>query len=172
MSAFQQTVTTAFMAMQEAWSALKWEKARPYQTDRLYQSNRFWIENYRRSGYRNHLADIHIDRIQPVKITLDAYYEAITVRIYARMLDWTTDADGKLIGGSDKQPKIFSEYWTFVRSATQASEGWDGSSCPSCGAPLDKISASGVCGYCDTKISSGQFSWVVSAITQDESYAG
>jgi len=172
MSQFRETAAQAFMAMQEAWSELDWERARPYQTDRLYQSNRFWIEAYKRSGYQNHLADIKIDRMQPARITLDAWYESITVRIYARMKDWTTDDRGKVIGGSDKQAKIFSEYWTFVRSATQSKESWDGKGCPSCGAALDRLSETGVCGYCDSKITTGQFTWVLSAITQDESYTG
>lgn len=172
MEAFKQTISTAFHAMQQAWSELDWERARPYQTDRLYQSNRFWIEQYKRSGYQNHLADITIDRIVPAKITLDAYYESITVRIYARMRDWTSDKSGRVVGGSDRQPRIFSEYWTFVRSATQAKASWSGTACPSCGAPLDRVSESGVCGYCDSKITSGQFTWVLSAITQDESYSG
>jgi predicted lipid-binding transport protein (Tim44 family) len=172
MEDFKATVGRIFHALQDAWATLDWEKARPYQTDRLYQANRYWIENYKSSGLRNHLEDISIDRVVLARITLDAWYESITVRVYARMKDWTTDASGKVVGGSDKQPKIFSEYWTFVRSSTKAREAWDGTSCPSCGAPLDRVSETGVCGYCDSKVSSGQFSWVLSAITQDESYRG
>jgi hypothetical protein len=30
----------------------------------------------------------------------------------------------------------------------------------------------GVCGYCDAKITTGAFDWVLSRIEQDESYVG
>ena len=44
--------------------------------------------------------------------------------------------------------------------------------CPSCGAALDKINAAGVCGYCDSRITSGKFDWVLSRIDQTEVYQG
>jgi hypothetical protein len=44
--------------------------------------------------------------------------------------------------------------------------------CPSCGAPLDNVNAAGICGYCDGKITSGRFDWVLSRIEQAEAYQG
>jgi ribosomal protein L37AE/L43A len=43
--------------------------------------------------------------------------------------------------------------------------------CPQCAAPTDKMGQSAVCGYCGAKISTGEFSWVLFLITQDENYA-
>ena len=43
---------------------------------------------------------------------------------------------------------------------------------PCCGAPLDNVSQTGVCGYCDTKITTGDFDWVLSRIDQCEVYSG
>ena len=41
--------------------------------------------------------------------------------------------------------------------------------CPNCGAEL-KINMAGVCEYCESKITRGDFDWVLSRIEQDESY--
>jgi hypothetical protein len=64
-------------------------------------------------------------------------------------------------------------YWTFTRTrGTTGAPAGDAEHCPSCGAPLDKVSMAGVCGYCDAKIVTGDFDWVLSRIEQDESYEG
>ncbi len=39
----------------------------------------------------------------------------MTVRIFAKMLDYTEDAEGKVVEGSKKKKRKFSEYWTFIR---------------------------------------------------------
>ncbi len=43
--------------------------------------------------------------------------------------------------------------------------------CPSCTAPL-KVAQTGVCSSCQTKLSRGDFDWVLSRIEQDEEYQG
>jgi uncharacterized protein with PIN domain len=68
---------------------------------------------------------------------------------------------------------MFTEYWTFVRTAGKSHRAEaTAANCPSCGAPLDNVSESGVCGYCDARITGGEYDWVLSAIDQDEAYRG
>ena len=43
--------------------------------------------------------------------------------------------------------------------------------CPNCGADI-KISMAGICEYCGSKITSGNFDWILSSIEQDEAYQG
>jgi Zn finger protein HypA/HybF involved in hydrogenase expression len=33
--------------------------------------------------------------------------------------------------------------------------------CPNCAAPIDKMGSTGVCGYCNTKVTTGDFGWVL-----------
>ncbi len=170
---FRRRVEEIFVEIQTAWSEGTWEKARPYETDFLFQQHRYWIERYAREGLRNRSADLRVTEVVPAKIAVDAYFETITVRIFARMKDWTEDKGGQVLGGSPTQDRVFSEYWTFIRSAGKAAKPRDNlHSCPSCGAPLDKVNQSGVCGYCDAKITGGEFDWVLAAIDQDEVYGG
>jgi hypothetical protein len=37
---------------------------------------------------------------------------------------------------------------------------------PQCGAGLDKVNQLGICGYCNNRIRSGEFDWVVAMIVQ------
>ena len=174
-ASFEQRAVDVFHTLQRAWSEQKWETARPYQTDALFQIHRFWMERYRRAGLVNKLADVAALRIELVKVDQDAWYESVTVRIWGRMKDWTErKADGKVVGGSKSEDRVFTEYWTFVRAvgAEQREASHDLNHCPSCGAPLDQVSMAGVCGYCDTKITGGDFDWILSRIEQDDAYAG
>lgn len=175
--AFNQTAERIFLKLQEAWSTQRWELARPYQTDALFQTHRFWMERYRRFGLVNRVENVAVRRIELARVDVDAFYESITLRIFASMLDWTEQArDGKLVAGSRDEPRVMSEYWTFIRRiggpARPDGAGFDAERCPSCGAPLDRVSPSGVCGYCEAKITTGDFDWVLTRIEQDEAYRG
>ena len=170
---FGQRVDRIYHALQRAWSAGRWQDARPYLTDRMYQSLRFWVERYTAHGLRNQLGDIVLRRVRIVKIDLDAWYESITVRIWGSMRDAIVDERGSVVGGNADVPREFSEYWIFLRSAgTDCTSRGDAPGCPSCGAPLDRIAETGICGYCDSKITSGRFDWVLSRIEQPEVYRG
>lgn len=170
--AFEGRVRHIFLSLQQAWSENRWEQARPFVTDPMFQTLRFWVERYRAHGLRNRMEDVSIDRLQVVSIRLDAWYEAVTVRFWARAKDSVVDANGKVIGGNADLAREFSEYWTFIRAVGGGGASGDPHHCPSCGAPLDNVSQTGVCGYCDSKITTGRFDWVLSRIDQPEAYVG
>ena len=125
----------------------------------------------RRQGLRNVLEDIEIQRLRVVKVATDAFYDAITVRFWASMKDYTVDSSGAAVCGSQATPRRFSEYWTFVRRRGVSESEKKDNQCPNCGAPLE-INMAGVCEHCESKITNGDFDWVLSRIEQDEAYAG
>ncbi len=161
-----------FMVIYKNWSNLKWNETRHLLTDRLWESYNFWMQEYKRNGLQNKLDDTQIKTIHLAKIETDNFYEAITVRIFAATKDYVTDNRGKLRAGNARTPRVFSEYWTFIRRKGVENDNYDMKTCPNCGAPADKVNHSGQCEYCSTKITSGDFSWVLSFITQDEEYKG
>lgn len=171
--AFEARVRMIFLELQQAWTQKKWAKARPYETDALFNRHRYWMDMYARQGLTNRLEDIQVRQVVPVKFAQDAWFESITVRIFASMRDWTENAAGQPVSGNPKAARVFSEYWTFIRRATThapvAPKG--DRQCPSCGAPLD-VSMAGECAYCASKITSGEFDWVLSFIEQDETWRG
>ena len=169
---FQARARLIFDELQAAWSTLNWERARPHETDNLFQMHQYWIEAYKRQKLRNIIERYSITAIQPVKLQQDAFYHGITLRIWAQGLDYTVDGGGKIVAGSNRNQRQWSEYWTFIRSrkATSGPARAD-LNCPNCGSPL-KVNATGICEFCGGKITSGEFDWVLSKIEQDESYAG
>jgi len=169
---FEARVTLIFNELQLAWSSLAWERARPHETDNIFQMHQYWIEAYKRQGLRNALDNFKITRMQPVKIKEDAFYNAITMRIWAEGYDYTVSTDGKIVSGSNKKLRRWSEYWTFIRNRNAPpSRSRADLNCPNCGAPL-KVNVTGICEYCHGKVTSGEFDWVLSKIEQDESYQG
>ncbi len=169
---FQTRARLIFDELQAAWSTLDWERARPHETDNIFQMHRYWIEAYRRQNLRNMLDQCRIISMQPVKIMEDAFYNAITLRIAAEGYDYTIDSQGRIVAGSKSNLRRWSEYWTFIRNRNaKPQRARTDLSCPNCGAGL-KVNATGICEFCGGKITSGEFDWVLSKIEQDESYAG
>jgi Tim44-like domain len=169
-----QIIEPTFLAIYQHWSARNWEGVRHLLSDRLYEANQFWTDRYKQHNWFNRLANLKIQRVVLARLEVDRFYEAITVRIFASCYDYTEDAQGKLIGGSKRQLREYSEYWTFVRrTGLLHSTGEFGlNQCPQCGAAADKMGQAAECGYCGSKISTGEFSWVLFLIMQDDVYRG
>jgi hypothetical protein len=163
-----------FLEIYDHWSTQDWQSVRHLLSDRLYETNLFWINMYTQNNWFNRMADLKIEQIELVKIEVDRFYEAITVRIFASCYDYTEDKKGKIIGGSRTIARNYSEYWTFVRriGTQKHTAPYSLKQCPQCGAPADKMGQTAICGYCGSKISTGEFSWVLFLITQDDVYCG
>lgn len=169
---FQTRARLIFDELQAAWSSLDWERARPHETDNLFQMHQYWIGAYRRQQLRNVVDHCTVTAMQPVKIVEDAFYNAITLRIGAQGYDYTVDTNGRIVAGSKSNLRRWTEYWTFIRNRNaRPIETRVDLNCPNCAAPL-KVNNAGVCQFCGGKITSGEFDWVLSKIEQDESYAG
>jgi hypothetical protein len=166
--AFQARVRDLAVELQDAWTARDWERVRPLETESLFQMHRYWIDAYRRQRLRNVVADFRVTRIEAVKIDTDAFYESVTVRIFAEGRDHTVDESGRVVAGSQSALRRWSEYWTLIRSRG-VDAGVQTRSCPNCGARI-AVGATGVCEFCGGKLTSGEFGWVLSRIEQDESY--
>jgi predicted lipid-binding transport protein (Tim44 family) len=160
-----------FLELQAAWTERRWERARPYVSDSFFQTQLYWIAAYQKQHLRNVLKDVQIGQVEPVKITMDPFHDALTFRIFASMIDFTADEENHVVSGNPNAPRRFSEYWTFIRHRGVNSSDKDNVHCPNCGAPL-KVNMAGVCEYCQGKITDGAFDWVLSRIEQDESYQG
>lgn len=157
--------------LQDAWSAREWEGVRPLETDPLFQTHRYWIDAYRRQSLRNVVDDFKVRNIETVKIGSDPFYDAITFRVHASGRDYTTDEAGNLVAGSRDKVRVWTEYWTLIRTRGTQIDPSATVSCPNCGASV-VVGATGVCRFCNGKLTGGQFDWVLSRIEQDEAYAG
>jgi ribosomal protein L37AE/L43A len=167
--AFDARVRVIATTLQDAWSARDWERVRPLETEGLFQMHRYWIDAYRRQKLRNLVDGYAVTRVEPVRIDTDAFYESITVRLYAQGRDSTQDESGRVVAGSATATRTWSEYWTLVRTRAVAPGGT--MTCPNCGATVE-VGATGICPYCGGKLTAGTFDWILSSIEQDEAYRG
>lgn len=164
--AFEQRVRAIAKELQDAWTARDWERVRPLETESLFQMHRYWIDAYIRQNLRNVVDGFTITRVVPVRIGSDAFYESITVRLYAEGRDSTVDASGNVVGGSKTSLRRWSEYWTFIRTKITSNAPV---ACPNCGASVH-AGSTGICSFCGGKITVGHFEWILSRIEQDEAY--
>lgn len=167
--AFDERVRHVANELQAAWTSRDWNRARHYETGALFQMHRYWIDEYLQQGLRNVVDEFTIYRVEPVKIASDAFYDAITVRMFASGFDYTVDDAGTVVGGSRTMRRDWSEYWTLVRG--RAGVAADAKVCPNCGGSLAE-GQTAVCEYCGGKVTTGDFPWILSRIEQDESYRG
>lgn len=171
MDKFQARAEHIFTELQQGWAARDVARLRPHLTDGLFNSVRYALTRNDDLRLKYVCADIDIYSFELVRVEHDAHFDAITARIFCRMMDYALDTNGELFKGDNKRKRDYSEYWTFLRRSG-VSGARDTGQCPSCGAPLDKINMAGVCGYCNAKIVNGSFDWVLAQIDQDEEYRG
>lgn len=161
-----------FHDLNGAWSARDLGRARPFLSDALFDYLQFWIEAYKAQGLRNVLEGFRIQRWEFVKVSRDKYYDAITLRFWGIGRDSTVEiSSGNVVGGNPRQDRPYSEYWTFIRGRGVRGKASAERSCPNCGVGLD-INMAGVCTHCQSKVTRGDFDWVLSKIEQDEAYGG
>lgn len=155
-----------------AWTAMDLAPVRPYVSDELFDYLQYWIESYRRQGLRNVLEGMRLTELKMVKVVRDRWYQAVTFRIWGTGRDSTVRvATGDVVAGNPRSDRYYSEYWTFIRGAGVRGAPRTDKNCPNCGAPL-ATNMAGECTYCNAKVTSGEFDWVLSKIEQDEAYTG
>jgi predicted lipid-binding transport protein (Tim44 family) len=169
--AFEARVALVFQEFQAAWSDRDLPRMRPWLSDSLFETQTYWVEAYRRAGLRNRLEAARVLGVTLARVGSDAYYDGIMVRVAAEGLDYTVTEEGRLVGGNKTRPRRFTEYWTLIRGVSAKGPSRADKGCPSCGAPL-AINMAGQCEYCSSRVTSGEFDWVLSRIEQDEAYTG
>lgn len=171
---FLDKVQTAFFLVQKAWTQRNQDLARAVMSEALYRRHTMQTDELLQKGRTNVLENIVIGGTKIVKIASENDYDAITVRIRASMSDYMTDDKTGQVADGHKEPRPFTEYWTFVRhydKRTQKPAETKAYLCSNCGAPLE-INESGKCSYCGALSTAAAFDWVVDTITQDSEWSG
>ena len=165
-------VELVFSEFQAAWASRDLARMRPLMSDALFATQTFWVEEYRRQGLRNVTEGASVTGIARAGVVRDAFFDAVTVRLYASSTDFTVrDIDGALVSGSRTDVRRYSEYWTLIRGRGAKGAPRLDASCPNCGAPL-AVSMAGACRHRNAKVTSGQFDWVLSASSRMRSTRG
>jgi len=167
----QPRILLVYQQLNTAWNARDLTPVRGFVTAALRNYLAYWLHEYEHQGLHNTLTEARVSEMDLAKVTRDRYYDAITVRIFADGFDSTSDAKGRVVGGSTSDRRAYTEYWTFLRSSTRRGPVTTTPACPNCGAPL-AISDIGDCTHCGVAVENGSFDWTLSKIEQDDNYAG
>jgi hypothetical protein len=155
-----------------AWTAADLPRIRPFVSDSLFGYLRYWIDAYEAQGLRNVLEGMRIERWKIAKVVRDRYFDAVTFRIWGSGRDYLVrKATGERLSGDPRRDRAYSEYWTLIRGAAVRGAPRTDKACPNCGAALD-VNMAGECAHCGSRVTSGDFDWVLSKIEQDDSYSG
>ena len=85
-------------------------------TDEMLEYSANDAEQLKASRRINRLENIAVRTVDITEIWQEGGADFITVKIYANLLDYTTDEQtGQVVSGSKTEPVKFNEYWTFTR---------------------------------------------------------
>lgn len=154
-----------YIDIENAWCKRDMTPVRPVMHENLYNTTCKQVQAKIEQGVVYHYESIAIDTAYLTSYERDSQFEYVTAYLTSRMIDYQVDEKtGKIIRG-DKTTRWVQKYkMKFVRSLgveTKTKTGkMTGHNCPNCGAPLE-ISSSGVCEYCGSVVTTGQYSWVL-----------
>lgn len=161
-----------FLEIQEAWFRRRLGDVRHFMSDGLHRRFHVLQDLMKAEGRRDALADVRVQSARILEAKRTEGFDVVTVSIAAEIRDTEVPAtvdDEAARAAALRAPKTsFVELWTFVRRpGATTREGFDAGAgrCPNCGAPFDR-GATNTCAYCNAIVNSGQYSWVLSEITQ------
>ncbi|MCL1823067.1 MAG: Tim44-like domain-containing protein [Oscillospiraceae bacterium] len=155
-----------YIDIQTAWCKRDMSPVQPVLHDNLFNSTQKQLQAKIEQGVIYHYESIVVNTAYLTSYASDAQFEYATIYLNARMIDWQEDEKtGKILRG-DKNTRWDLRYkMKFMRSTGVVTKeevaGAKGHNCPNCGAPLE-ISSSGKCAYCNSVVTTGQYSWVLS----------
>ncbi len=170
-TAFTQKVTTAFMAIQDAWQNKNLSKVRRWISDGVYQRFNAQFTMMNLLEQTNTLSNIKIKQVRIESATQEGDYSIITASVYFSMDDnfickKHPEFDEQFTGDEA------TEYWTFIKKSGVAEKDlYHSNTCPKCGFPSnDKGGQVSQCESCGTVTYLGDYDWVLCEITQEEDY--
>jgi len=164
---FLRRAKTAFLKIQEAWSAGDMASARAFISDGVRERFERQLAGLKARGLRNLMENVEVEDAELLACVSDKHFDELCVRVTAAASDRMVDDAGAMVSGSTGRQR-FEEVWTFLRrpgAKTLKTPGLIEGSCPSCGAPLP-IADAAQCASCKTWVNSGEYDWVLTEITQ------
>ena len=159
-------VKRMYIDIQTAWCKRDMSPVRVFLHNNLYDTTVKQIQAKINQGVVYHYESMVVNTAYLSSYAKDEQFEYLTVYLNARMIDWQEDEKtGKILRG-DKITRWDLRYkMKFMRSTGVLTKeeiaGATEHKCPNCGAPLEATS-SGKCEYCNSIVTTGQYSWVLS----------
>ena len=113
---FSDSVMDLFFKIQGAWMNRELAPVSTLLTPVMRQALQGDIDRLLREHRINRLENIAVRSVDIIEAWQEGGYDFITTRIYANLLDYTTDdKSGEVLEGSKTEPVKFEEFWTVTR---------------------------------------------------------
>ena len=113
---FTDSVMDIFFKIQSAWMNRDLAPVGALLSDEMRRIFQGDIDQLLHEKRVNRLENIAVRSVEITEAWQEQGQDYITTRIYANLLDYTTDdATGQVVTGSKTDPVKFEEYWTFTR---------------------------------------------------------
>lgn len=160
---FKDYVREVFLQVQDAWESRDMSAVRPFETDELFHRHQQQLQEFIQKDWMPHLDQQQVYEVYIAEVYQEASFEYVIIRLSASVVDYTTDAKGKVVQG-DKGERQFRTYrLTFKRHLsvlTQPNEFLSTKTCPSCGSPT-QVGEAGQCEFCGSVVTTGEHNWVL-----------
>lgn len=157
---------TAFVKLQNAWTARDWEQIRTIESEELFEQHSAQIKRYIDKKQINVMDRIAVNYAKLYSFSQDEDKDTLSILLNSSMADYIIDENTQEVIQGDKITRRTKTYkMTFIRKkGLKTSESTDEkktTNCPNCGAPTN-ITSSGKCEYCGSVITIGEHDWVLS----------
>ena len=162
---------TAFLAIQQAWTAQNMAPVRRWISDGVWQRFNTQFAMMRLLGQTNVVANVQIEKAFIDAVEQDGAFDIVHIGIqFAAEDDFVSAKFPQL----DRRGTVeMLEYWSFMRKAGAAEHDlYHSNNCPSCGAQLPQdMGEVARCASCGAVSKLGEYDWILSEITQADDYA-
>jgi uncharacterized Zn finger protein (UPF0148 family) len=161
---------TAFLAIQQAWTAQNMAPVRRWISDGVWQRFNTQFAMMHLLAQTNVVANVQIKKAFIDAIEEDGAFDIVHIGIqFAAEDDFVSAKFPQL----DRRGTVeMLEYWSFLRKAGAAEHDlYHTNNCPSCGAALPQdMGEIARCASCGAVSTLGEYDWVLSEITQADDY--
>jgi predicted lipid-binding transport protein (Tim44 family) len=112
---FKDSAMDIFFRVQGAWMNRDLAPVVPILAADIRRTLQEDVDRLRREQRVNRLENIAMRNVELVEAWQESGQDFITARIYANLLDYTTDEAGNVLEGSKSDPVKFEEFWTYTR---------------------------------------------------------
>jgi hypothetical protein len=153
-----------FIQLQQAWEERDWKKARPFESEELFNQHKAQLDEYINNHTINMMENVCVNEAYFEDYSTQDKYEYLTVFMQTSYYDYIIDEQTKKVVRGDPQRRYDVNYRArFMRTlgvTTGQNSNASTTKCPNCGAPVD-VNAAGECAYCGTVITNGDHDWVL-----------
>lgn len=165
---FKQFASECFVTLQTAWTARDWSSIRPFESETLFNMHNRQLQEYINNKTINVMERVNVQSTRIISHAIQGDKEVVSIALRAVMRDYIVDETTRQVIEGDRLKDFHTNYrLEFIRTngvKTTSGKQLSTTNCPNCGAPT-AITSSGRCEYCDSVITTGDYSWVLNELT-------